>query len=301
MAAETHPILGISLRWNLGEDAWNTGMDASLLKLGVVIQCAVIARQDAPPGGTPDNGALYLVGATGSGLWAGEDHKLAYYDDPLAAGGDKWVFYACNEGFRVYDKANGYFLTADASGEFIPSRYLRPCNAASTVPVFRDSTDPTKTVKIDASGITTGNDRTWTIQDKDITPMSAAGDTMSGDLDMGDNQIIRPKLKDIAKTAVVGEEPSSLDFAVANVYHVTLTDNWSPTFSNPPASGACGEMIVMVKQAAAGGKTIDWGSVVWQGASAPTMTATANKVDIYKFISVDGGTTIYGQVIGQNY
>jgi hypothetical protein len=40
--------------------------------------------------------------------------------------------------------------------------------------------------------------------------------------------------------------------------------------------------------------------VRWAGGSAPTPTATINKIDIFRFASRDGGTTVLGTVVGQN-
>jgi uncharacterized ParB-like nuclease family protein len=48
-------------------------------------------------------------------------------------------------------------------------------------------------------------------------------------------------------------------------------------------------------------KTVSWGSgYKWPGGSAPTMTGTANKVDVFTFVS--DGTNMYGSFSGsQNY
>jgi len=47
-------------------------------------------------------------------------------------------------------------------------------------------------------------------------------------------------------------------------------------------------------------RTITWpGSVDWPAATAPTLTATNNGVDVFVFFTIDGGTTYYGFVAGQ--
>jgi len=51
-----------------------------------------------------------------------------------------------------------------------------------------------------------------------------------------------------------------------------------------------------------GTRTITWpGAVKWPGGVAPTLTATAAKVDILTLVTDDGGTNWYGLVAGQNY
>lgn len=64
------------------------GLNITIDQIDALLQCTVLAIQDAPPGG-PGDGDRYIVG-TGSGDWAGEDDQLAVY----RATGDFWDFYA---------------------------------------------------------------------------------------------------------------------------------------------------------------------------------------------------------------
>lgn len=40
---------------------------------------------------------------------------------------------------------------------------------------------------------------------------------------------------------------------------------------------------------------------IWAGGTEPTLTSGADKKDIFVLFTMDGGTTIYGNVVGQNY
>ena len=81
----------------------------------------------------------------------------------------------------------------------------------------------------------------------------------------------------------------------------TLTENTTFTFSNPAASGKVSAFTLkIVQDASASGYTVTWpASVDWPAATAPTLTATANAVDYFVFITHDGGTTYYGFTAGQ--
>ena len=47
--------------------------------------------------------------------------------------------------------------------------------------------------------------------------------------------------------------------------------------------------------------SITWPAAVkWPGGTAPTITSTNTKRDIYQFVTYDGGTTIYAIIVGQN-
>ena len=41
--------------------------------------------------------------------------------------------------------------------------------------------------------------------------------------------------------------------------------------------------------------------VYWPGGIVPTVTAAANAIDIYSFMTFDGGDTLYGVIGGQNF
>lgn len=81
----------------------------------------------------------------------------------------------------------------------------------------------------------------------------------------------------------------------------TLTENTTFTFSNPASSGKVSAFTLkLVQDGSASGFTVTWpGAVDWPSATAPTLTATANAVDYFVFITHDGGTTYYGFTAGQ--
>ena len=68
------------------------------------------------------------------------------------------------------------------------------------------------------------------------------------------------------------------------------------TFSNPNDAAT---YILILKQNNAGSYTVTWpGSVTWAGGTTPTMTATANKYDIYTFVY--DGSKYFGSYV-QNF
>ena len=78
-----------------------------------------------------------------------------------------------------------------------------------------------------------------------------------------------------------------------------LTENVTYTFSNPPASGNSSIFTLKIIQDSTA-RAITWpSSVDWPAATAPTLTATNNGVDMFVFQTIDGGTTWYGFVAGQ--
>lgn len=79
----------------------------------------------------------------------------------------------------------------------------------------------------------------------------------------------------------------------------TLSENVTYTFSNPAASGKVSAFTLKVIQDSSA-RTITWpSSVDWAAATAPTLTATSGGVDVFVFVTYDGGTTYYGFTAGQ--
>ena len=79
----------------------------------------------------------------------------------------------------------------------------------------------------------------------------------------------------------------------------TLSENVTYTFSNPAASGKVSAFSLKVVQDSTA-RTITWpASVDWAAATAPTLTATSGGVDVFVFVTYDGGTTYYGFTAGQ--
>ena len=97
----------------------------------------------------------------------------------------------------------------------------------------------------------------------------------------------------------VGTGTTALSINNGTVLTATLTASQATTFTMPTA--AVGKsFILMLKQAATTGNgTATFTGVKWPyGGAAPTMTATANRMDIYTFFS--DGTNWYGSS-AQNY
>lgn len=94
---------------------------------------------------------------------------------------------------------------------------------------------------------------------------------------------------------------TTLDCSTSNMFSHTLTENTTFTFSNPPSSGtAYSFSLKLVQDASASGYTVTWPAAVdWAAATAPTLTATASAVDVFVFVTHDGGTTWYGFTAGQ--
>jgi hypothetical protein len=95
----------------------------------------------------------------------------------------------------------------------------------------------------------------------------------------------------------------TLNCALGNVFHVSLNAAITTlTISNIPTTGnAFGITLAFTMDGTA--RAVTWGAAVkWaSGGTAPTLTSTNNKVDIFCLTTWDGGTTWFAMVGGQNF
>jgi hypothetical protein len=104
-------------------------------------------------------------------------------------------------------------------------------------------------------------------------------------------------------TPVISAGVLTLDLETGSVFEVVLTANvTSLVFANPPTVGRAGSATLILRQDATGGRTVAWpSSILWSGGTAPVVTSGANAVDLYGFITRNGGTTWYGFPAGKGF
>ena len=91
---------------------------------------------------------------------------------------------------------------------------------------------------------------------------------------------------------------ATLDLQTTTNFTHTLTEDVTYTFSNPAASGRVSAFTLKVTQDSTA-RTITWPTVEWPDATAPTLSETSGAVDVFVFVTYDGGTTYYGFAAGQ--
>lgn len=89
----------------------------------------------------------------------------------------------------------------------------------------------------------------------------------------------------------------TFSMATSNLHTVTLGGNRILAVSNVSV-GQC--FIIRLVQDGAGSRTVTWFSTIkWAGGSAPTLTTTLNKTDVFGFLCTSSGN-YDGFVVGQN-
>ena len=110
--------------------------------------------------------------------------------------------------------------------------------------------------------------------------------------------LTNPAVTDYTETPYTANSSTAITLALTNgtVQIITLTGNATITM---PTAVSGKSFIMFLKQDATGSRTVTWSTVKWAGGTAPTITSTASRQDIYSFFS--DGTNWYGVTVGQNY
>lgn len=121
-----------------------------------------------------------------------------------------------------------------------------------------------------------------------------------GNINMGDNRILRPELTDysIAHNSIASVSGTlTIGLTAGNSFATTLTENITTiSIINPPVSGSYGQFVIVITQDSSGGAyTVTWpASVTWPSGTAPTITVTNGAIDEVTLRTFDAGVTWRG-------
>ena len=101
-------------------------------------------------------------------------------------------------------------------------------------------------------------------------------------------------------TALSGTTPS-ISLNTGGSFSLLLSGNTTISFADAPATGSAGFSLKVTQDAGGSGFTVTWpASVKWPTGTAPVLTATANKSDVFVFTTDDGGASFVGLVAGKD-
>lgn len=101
MASKTEPRSGLVWGWTYGENGWNQGMDANLLRMGRFgFHLSIKDRDLTAPPASPAEGDTYIVGDSATGAWQGYDNHVAVWLPGTPSG--QWVFASPRIGWVAY-------------------------------------------------------------------------------------------------------------------------------------------------------------------------------------------------------
>jgi len=136
------------------------------------------------------------------------------------------------------------------------------------------------------------------------TDVRLTTNTFTGTQNLGGNLITQPKLQAYRETSTaptISSGTLTLDLSGSNFFAVSLNAAITTlTISNTPSSSAASFTLEFTADGTA--RAVTWGAAIkWSGGTAPTLTSTSGKKDVFAFYSNDGGTNWQGFTGGQNF
>ena len=117
-----------------------------------------------------------------------------------------------------------------------------------------------------------------------------------------DNKIFLPNNASSVRTApTISAGALALDLNTATIFDIALNANVTTfTITNIQSSGRTSSFVIIFT-ADGTVRSVTWpASFSWPSSSAPTLTSTSGKKDIFSFFTVNGGTTWNALITGQN-
>jgi hypothetical protein len=122
--------------------------------------------------------------------------------------------------------------------------------------------------------------------------------TVADDLTFNGKKATKPQLDQYSESykaiGSVSDTSKAVSYADGSVQSMTVAANVAISFTNWPSTGKAASIILILTQDSTGSRAPTFTGVKWAGGSAPTISGTAGDVSILTFLTVDGGTTVYG-------
>ena len=104
----------------------------ALVALDLIVQLAVTSRTTTTPPGSPVIGDRYIVGASATDAWAGQDDMIAMFT------GTVWQFTTPRLGWRAFVADEAGFAVYDGVAWVIPGKFMVQTETASYATVDED-------------------------------------------------------------------------------------------------------------------------------------------------------------------
>ena len=108
------------------------------------------------------------------------------------------------------------------------------------------------------------------------------------------------RLSEISSSATISTGTLLLNLTGSTTFNVSLNSGITSFLVTGVPTGSSAFTLIFTADGTP--RSVTWGTAVsWSGATAPTLTSTNGKRDVFTFLTLNGGITWYGFTGGQNF
>ena len=117
---------------------------------------------------------------------------------------------------------------------------------------------------------------------------------------MRQNLIGVERISEISSSATISASILPINVTGSTMFNVSLNSAITTFTIGGAPSGSSAFTLIFTADGTA--RSVTWGSAVtWSGGTAPTLTSTSGKRDVFTFLTLNGGLNWLGFTGGQNY
>jgi hypothetical protein len=100
--------------------------------------------------------------------------------------------------------------------------------------------------------------------------------------------------RESVQTATVSASTYNIDLSLGNIFDITLGNNVTFTFTNPPSAGTSASVTIVLRQDATGNRTATFTGALYTDGNLPQLSTGANDIDVLTFFTINGGSSYFG-------
>lgn len=171
-------------------------------------------------------------------------------------------------------------------------------NTAVT-PASYGSASKTLTATVNAQGqLTSLADTNISIANSQITGLGTMSTQNANAVAITGGTIETTQLQAYSETCTtvgtVSASTYNINLALSNIFDITLGNDVTFTFTNPPSAGIAKNCTIILRQDGSGNRLATFTNAKYTDGTAPILSTGANQIDVLTFFTVNGGSFWFG-------